>query len=99
MQLRRSELLGIAPVREDVSADAGGASQDLFERLKAGNIVVMPSIDAVGQIWPPGQTFFIDLAKDVFRKENKKKYTDLASLKTGLENMSQQIYDAIHTLN
>jgi arabinogalactan oligomer/maltooligosaccharide transport system substrate-binding protein len=58
----------------------------------------MPSVDGVSQIWTPGQTFFIDVAKDAFRPENERKYKDMAALKDGLTEMSQQIYDAINTL-
>ena len=99
MIMKRSEMLGIAPARADAAQAAGETSQQLFDRLEQGNIIIMPSVKAVGQIWTPGQTFFIDLAKDVFRPESEKKYTDLSAMKQGLEEMSQQIYDAIHTLN
>ena len=58
----------------------------------------MPSISEVGQIWTPGKTFFSDLAKDIFRSEDKRKYTDMASMKKGLEDMCTQINDAITTL-
>lgn len=98
MMMERSERLGIAPAREDVASEAGGTSQLLYSSLEAGNIVLMPSIEEVSQIWIPGQTFFIDLAKDVFRGEGEKKYTDLKSMKNGLADMSDQIYDAIFTL-
>lgn len=98
MIMKRSELLGIAPAREDAAEAAGGTSALLYENLKSGNIVLMPSITEVGQIWTPGQTFFTDLAKDGFRPEGKKKYKDLASMKAGLEAVDQEIYDAIFTL-
>ena len=58
----------------------------------------MPSIKEVSQIWTPGQTFFTDLAKYAFRSESEKKYKDLDSMKTGLEDMCSQIHDAIYTL-
>lgn len=51
MMMERSETLGIAPVREDAAKDAGGTSQLLFDSLEAGNIVLMPSIEEVAQIW------------------------------------------------
>lgn len=98
MMMERSETLGVAPVREDAAKDAGGTSQLLFDNLEAGNIVLMPSIAEVSQIWTPGETFFTDLAKDAFRGENEKKYKDLAAMKAGLEAAGTQIHDAIYTL-
>ena len=96
--MKRSQMLGIAPARGDAAADAGKVSADLFERLHSNQIVLMPSIEAIAQIWTPGQTYFIDVAKDAFRPESERKYKDLASLKEGLRDMSQQIYDSINTL-
>ncbi|MBQ1721943.1 MAG: extracellular solute-binding protein [Lachnospiraceae bacterium] len=98
MMMKRSELLGVAPARADAAKDAGEVSADLFDRLHNNQIVLMPSVDGVSQIWTPGQTFFIDVAKDAFRPENERKYKDLTALKDGLTDMSQQIYDAINTL-
>ncbi|MBQ4373974.1 MAG: extracellular solute-binding protein [Lachnospiraceae bacterium] len=98
MMMKRSELLGVAPARADAAKDAGEVSADLFDRLHNNQIVLMPSVDGVSQIWTPGQTFFIDVAKDAFRPENERKYKDMAALKDGLTDMSQQIYDAINTL-
>lgn len=94
----RAEMLGIAPAREDVAEEVGGTSKQIYENLDKGNIILMPSITEVSQIWTPGQTFFIDLAKDAYRPETEKKYTDLASLKAGLTDMSNQIHEAITTL-
>ena len=82
----------------DAAKDAGGVSADLFERLHNNEIVLMPSVEGVSQIWTPGQTFFIDVAKDAFRPESERKYKDMDALKEGLKQMSQQIYDAINTL-
>lgn len=96
--VERSEMLGIAPAREDAAETAGGTSELLYQNLENGNITLMPSIQEVSQIWTPGQTFFTDLAKDAFRAESEKKYPDLASLKAGLEEVDQQIYDAVYTL-
>lgn len=98
MVMKRSSMLGIAPAREDTALESGSTSEILYENLESGNIILMPSVKEVSQIWTPGQTFFTDLAKDAFREENGKKYPDLNSLKAGLEQMDQQIYDAIHTL-
>jgi len=94
----RNEKLGIAPAREDVAEELGGLSKQMYENLEKGNVVLMPSIKEVGQIWTPGQTFFTDLAKDSFRPESEKKFKDLDALKAGLEDMCNQISDAIHTL-
>lgn len=98
MMMARSEMLGIAPAREDAATDAGGTAEVLFDSLAEGDIVLMPSISQVAQVWTPGQTFFIDLAKDAYRGESEKKYPDLASMKAGLKDMSQEIHDAIYTL-
>lgn len=98
MMVQRSEMLGVAPAREDAAETAGGISKILFENLAEGNMILMPSIQEVSQIWTPGQTFFTDLAKDVFRAEGERKFKDLASLKSGLEEVDKQIYDAIFTL-
>ncbi len=98
MVVLRSEMLGIAPAREDAAEAAGGTSAVLYENLESGNIILMPSITEVAQIWTPGETFFTDLAKDAFRTEDEKKYPDMAAMKEGLEKVSQEIYDAIFTL-
>ena len=98
MMVERSNMLGIAPAREDAAQKVGGTSELLYNNLESGNIVLMPSISAVSQIWTPGQTFFTDLAKDAFRKESEKKYPDMAAMKKGLEDVSDEIYDAIFTL-
>lgn len=98
MVLRRHEMLGIVPARSDVADVVGGVSEIMYHNLDAGNIVVMPSIRAVEQIWTPGQTFFEDLAKDAFRPEAEKKYKSLEDIKNGLASVDVQIYDAVHTL-
>lgn len=98
MVTKRSEMLGVSPARADAAETAGGISAVLYENLANGNIALMPSIQEVSQIWTPAQTFFTDLAKDAFRNENEKKYTDLPALKAGLEQVDTQIHDAIFTL-
>lgn len=95
---KRASLLGIAPAREDTAKEMGGVSAEIYRNLDEGNIVLMPSISEVSQIWTPGKTFFIDLAKDVFRKDEKKKYKDEAAMKDGLKDMCHQIQEAITTL-
>jgi len=98
MMLRRNQMLGIVPARSDVADTVGGVSEIMYHNLDAGNIVVMPSIRAVEQIWTPGQTFFEDLAKDAFRPEAEKKYKTVEDIKNGLAAVDTQIYDAVHTL-
>lgn len=98
MIMLRNEMLGIVPARSDAAEKLGGLSEILYETLEKGNIVLMPSIKEVAQIWTPGQTFFSDLAKDAFRAEGERKFKDTASLKAGLEEMVSQIHDAIFTL-
>ena len=98
MMVKRSEMLGIAPARNDAAETAGGTSELLYQNLENGNIVLMPSIKEVAQIWTPAQTFFADLAKDAFRDDSEKKYTDLSAMKEGLEQVDTQIYDAVFTL-
>ena len=98
MSVKRSGMLGVAPAREDAAEQVGGTSEMIYENLAKGNVILMPSIQEVAQIWTPGETFFTDLAKDVFRQESEKKYTDLESLKKGLEDVDVQIHDAIYTL-
>lgn len=95
----RNQLLGIAPARADVAAQAGGLSETVNGNLVAGNIAVMPSTRAVAQIWTPAQTFFSDLAKDPFRLPEEQKYGTEESLRQGLKKVDDQIYAAIHTLN
>lgn len=97
MVTARNEYLGITPARADVAAQVGGMSQQMFDDMDSGNIVPMPSITEVGQIWTPMETFFTDVAKDAFRTTDEK-YTDLASFKSGLETAGGQIHDAIYTL-
>lgn len=96
--VKRYEMLGIVPTREDVVKEIGGVTEAVYENLENDNIVLMPSNSAVSQIWTPTQTFFADITKDVFRSESDKKYKTNEDLKQGLEKVTQQISDAIHTL-
>ena len=97
MVMKRNEFLGIVPAREDAAEAAGGVSEIIYRNLDEGNIMVMPSIRVVEQMWTPAGTFFQDLAKDAFRTTDKK-YTSADQIQKGLEAVDQQIYDAIHTL-
>lgn len=94
---RRNELLGIVPARADVAQAVGGLSEIINRNLEDGNIVVMPSISEVAQIWTPLQTFFQDLARDPFRTDGYK-YDTLEKIKAALEKVDTQIYQAIFTL-
>lgn len=98
MILRRNELLGIVPARDDVANQVGGLSQIINLNLSEGNIVVMPSISEVAQIWTPLQTFFQDLAKDPFRTSAEFKYDTKDKIKQKLIDVDGQIYSAIFTL-
>lgn len=97
MITKRNEMLGVVPARSDAAEAAGGISEIIYKNLDEGNIVVMPSIREIEQIWTPAQTFFQDLAKDAFRTSDRK-YATLDDIKKGLEAVDTQIYDAIHTL-
>lgn len=63
MMVKRSDMLGVAPAREDAAQKAGGTSQLLYENLEKGNITLMPSIEEVSQIWTPGRHFLQTLQK------------------------------------
>lgn len=99
MLMKRNEFLGIAPARNDAATATGGLSAILYEKLATGQIIIMPSIQEVAQIWDPLNTFFSDLAKDAFRKEGEQKYTTKETYQKGLDTVSKQIYDAIFTLS
>lgn len=98
MVMKRSTILGAIPARSDAAKEVGGVSEIIFSNLNDGNIVVMPSITEMFQVWSPAETFFIDLAKDAFRTTDKK-YTSLDKIKSKLEEVDKQIYDAIYTLS
>ncbi len=98
MIMKRNELLGVIPARSDAATEAGGVAEIVFNNLNEGNIVVMPSISEMVQVWAPAETFFTDLAKDAFRTTDKK-FTSLEALKSALKEVDQQIYDAIYTLS
>ena len=97
MILRRNELLGVVPARSDAANEIGGTSEILYDSLNNGDIVIMPSIREMSQVWTPLGTFQQDLTKDAFRKEDKK-FTSRELIKKQLEIVSSQIYDAIFIL-
>ncbi|GHU95910.1 cyclodextrin-binding protein [Clostridia bacterium] len=98
MAVLRSEKLGVVPARRDAAENIGDMARLVNRNLENGNIVIMPSVRAVAQIWTPMGTFFSDVAKDAFRSAADVKYPDLSALKAGLEKANRQVYDAIHTL-
>lgn len=98
MITKRAEMLGIAPTRSDAAEANGGVSSVIFQSLEEHRIQLMPSVKAVDQIWTPVQTLMGDFAKDAFRTEQEKKYSDEGSIQSALEDADQNIYDAIYTL-
>ena len=98
MITRRAGMLGIAPTRSDGAAATGGTADVIFQSLEDKRIELMPSVKAVDQIWTPVQTLLGDFAKDAFRSDAEKKYTDADSVISALENADQNIYNAIYTL-
>ena len=98
MVKKRQEILEIAPCRSDVSEESDNLSQDLFDKVSNGEIELMPSISSVGQIWYPTQSFLADLAADPSRPESEQLYNTLDKLQAKLDEVSQDIYDAIHLL-
>lgn len=94
----RDEILQIAPVRSDVSAESTELSQQLFDRVSNGSIVLMPSIKAINQVWTPAGSFMGDVAADPNRGANAK-YDTLDKIQAALEQLSKDIYDAIHLLD
>lgn len=93
---KRAEMLEIAPARTDVATEIGGVALDLYRRMADEEIVIMPSISAVAQMWDPVGTLLADLAQDAFR--SKEKYVTNSDYKEALAKVSQQIYDAVFTL-
>ena len=95
----REEMLGVAPCREDVVAESDSAiSENIFSRLESGLITLMPSISEVAQIWTPGESFNKDLATDPTRAPADQKYKTQEDYQKGLDDMCDQILEAITTL-
>ncbi len=95
----REEMLGIAPCRDDVvEASNSAITENIFSRLEDGLITLMPSVTEVGQIWTPGETLNKDLATDPTRAEADQKYKTQADFQKGLDNMCNQILEAITIL-
>lgn len=94
----REELLDIAPCRNDVASESSELSKQLFEKTSEGGIVLMPSIKAINQVWTPAGSFMADVAADPTRGADAK-YDTLDKIQTRLEQLSSDIYDAIHLLD
>lgn len=92
----RNELLGISPARKDNVGALGGLDETISDNLDSGSIYIMPSVKATSQIWSPMETFFSLIASDIL--QGKTVYATDEALKNGLEKVSGDIYDAIHTL-
>lgn len=98
MIAKRASMLEITPARSDVADTLEGVTKDLFKRMENNEIVIMPSVSGIAQVWDPLYTFLSYLAEDPFRPQDKQQYLDLDSIKKGLKKVDQQIYDAIFTL-
>ena len=94
----REEIIQIAPCRSDVASESNELSQQLFEKASNGSIVLMPSIKAINQVWTPAGSFMGDVAADPSRGSNAK-YDTLDKIQAALEQLSKDIYDAIHLLS
>jgi arabinogalactan oligomer/maltooligosaccharide transport system substrate-binding protein len=101
--MRRNAMLGITPARSDAAAKVGESDptvQIIFNNLDNGFIDVMPAINEAGQIWTPGESFFVDLTTDAYRAARNEpvSYDAPEKIQAGLDRMVQQIYDAIFTM-
>lgn len=94
MGLLRAETLGVVSARSDVIAQTQSeASRITYRNLDSGVLKVMPSISSVKQIWTPISSGFKKIATDGC---GKRTYAD-DDLKQILEEISSNIYKAIHT--
>lgn len=98
MVKRRHEILSVATCREDLANEGDSLSQNLFMQLKEGKIEIMPSIRETSQIWTPTGTLCKDVANDPYRAESEQKYTTDDAIKSKLDEVCKQIYEAIHAL-
>lgn len=92
----RSDLLGITPARSDVVEELDELDQQVHENLESGRIYVMPSVSELSQVWTPFQTLCASIVADSL--SNGTTYVTEEQLRTALESVVQQIYDAIHIL-
>lgn len=96
----RTDMLGIAPTRNDVAKESGNVTDMIFNSLKEGRIYLMPSVKALDQVWTPVHTLMGDVAKDAFRTAmgETEKYRTQKEMQDALTNVDKQIYDAIFTM-
>lgn len=99
----RNEMLGVTPSRADAAQSVGETDETvriLFEKLDSGLIDVMPAIKAVGQIWTPCESFLVDITSDALSENHGEtpSFATDAELQAGLDNLVQQIRDAVFTL-
>lgn len=95
----REQKLQIAPCRSDVASESTDLSKQLFDKTIAGDIVLMPSIKAINQVWTPAGSFMSDVASDAKKSGSAAEYDTLIKIQAGLEKLSSDIYDAIHLLS
>ncbi len=95
----REQILQIAPCRSDVAEESTDLTKQLFEATASGNIVLMPSIKAINQVWTPAGSFMADVAADSKRTGKDVKYDTLEKIQAALNKLSQDIYNAIHLLD
>ncbi len=95
MVLKRVEMLGIVPARNDALETATEAARITFENLDNGTLVVMPSISSVKQIWTPISSGFKRIATDGCGDKS----FDIEQIQSILENIDSDIYNAIHTFS
>lgn len=90
----RADMLGIVAARSDVIAQTESlASQITYRNLDSGVLEVMPSISSVKQIWTPIKSGFKQIATDGCGK----RIFDTEKLQSVIEEISSNIYKAIHT--
>lgn len=107
MILRRNELLGVSPARQDCNTDCtyqAEVAHELFELVEQNRISIMPSISQVDQIWTPIGTAFTDLATDPYRDAHARKYykangtLNNGELQALLDSVESNILNAIFQL-
>lgn len=64
-----------------MASEIGGNSETLLKRLENNEIVLMPSIPELSQMWIPMGTYLADIVKDVFRPQKDKNYQGSEDLK------------------
>lgn len=94
---KRTEVLELSPAREDLAEVTTPINKEIYNMLENGTIYMMPSIKELELFWPSAQTLFANLATDGLRTSNFQ-YDTLEKIQAALEKLSQDVYDAIWTL-